>query len=461
MSAAEPGLQGLDGLDDLAQHRPVGPQPARGLPPGAARWPRFEGHTQAAGGPHAEVMALRAATAAGAEVRGATAFVTLEPCSHHGRTPPCCDALIAAGVARWWWRRPTPTRKSPGKAWPACAPPGWRWSCCPTTTRWPRPPVAQHRLFQPHVARPALGAAEVAASLDGTTALSNGASQWITGEAARADGHAWRKRASAVLTGIGTVLEDDPRLDVRLVPPRATPACGGRFAAGTALARLLQPPGEVWSTPPATRPDDACQARCIGRTRRDRDRLPGPGPAIGPAMPRSTWPPCCRAGAARSQRTAPGSRPQAQRQFLREGLVDELLLYLAPALLGPGAGAGQSGPVDRAGARHSSSNSWTASPVGADLRVRARLPGPRPLADPGGPRLAMAHVPKIPHIAMRDGVSPSCLALPRMKSPPWRTVLDHLAERLATVSAAEWQRAHGPGRRAQRGRPAPVPDTPL
>ncbi|WP_101103227.1 bifunctional diaminohydroxyphosphoribosylaminopyrimidine deaminase/5-amino-6-(5-phosphoribosylamino)uracil reductase RibD, partial [Macromonas bipunctata] len=216
----------------------------------------FDGHTQAAGSAHAEVMALRAAQAAGADVRGATACVTLEPCSHHGRTPPCCDALIAAGVARVVVALLDPNPLVGGQGVARLRAAGVQVDVLPATH-----PLALasrernigflHRMTHglPWVRL------KMAASLDGTTALPNGVSQWITSPAARADGHAWRRRAGAVLTGIGTVLADDPGLDVRLVPSTLQPL---RVVLDSQLrtpptARLLAAPGQalIYTAAPA------------------------------------------------------------------------------------------------------------------------------------------------------------------------------------------------------------------
>ena len=168
------------------------------------------GHTQQAGGPHAEIMALRDAHARGHDTRGATAYVTLEPCAHHGRTGPCCDALVEAGISRVVASLADPNPLVCGQGFERLRAAGVMveiglgaedaralnlgfFSRMLRSTPWVR--------------------MKVAASLDGKTALANGRSQWITSGEARSDGHAWRARASAVVTGIGTVLEDDPRLD--------------------------------------------------------------------------------------------------------------------------------------------------------------------------------------------------------------------------------------------------------
>jgi len=177
-----------------------------------------QGHTQRVGGPHAEVMALRAAQEHGHDVRGATAFVTLEPCSHFGRTPPCCDALIRSGIAKVVVAQQDPNPRVAGQGIA-------RLQAAGITAHVLAPDdplaVATRELnigfFSRMLRQTPWVRLKVAASLDGTTALHNGNSQWITSALARTDGHAWRARASAVLTGIGTVLADDPRLDVRLV----------------------------------------------------------------------------------------------------------------------------------------------------------------------------------------------------------------------------------------------------
>ncbi|HEX7439984.1 MAG TPA: bifunctional diaminohydroxyphosphoribosylaminopyrimidine deaminase/5-amino-6-(5-phosphoribosylamino)uracil reductase RibD, partial [Caldimonas sp.] len=178
------------------------------------------GHTQQSGSAHAEVMALRDAAAHGESVRGATAHVTLEPCSHHGRTPPCSEALIAAGVGRVVMaiEDPNPLVSGAGAAQLRAA--GIAVEVGPRADEARELNIGFFSRMQR--GRPWVRL-KAAVSLDGRTALPNGASQWITGAQARADGHAFRKRAGAILTGVGTVLDDDPRLDVRLVPTTNQP----------------------------------------------------------------------------------------------------------------------------------------------------------------------------------------------------------------------------------------------
>jgi len=189
-----------------------------------------QGSTQQAGGPHAEVMALRDAQALGHSTAGATAYVTLEPCSHHGRTGPCCDALVHAGIGRVVAALPDPNPLVAGQGFARLRAAGVAVdiagdSADPALRDWA---AAARELNIGFFSRMLRGTPWVrlktAASLDGVTALPNGQSQWITGEAARADGHAWRARACAVLTGIGTVLQDRPRLDVRGIDTPRQPA---------------------------------------------------------------------------------------------------------------------------------------------------------------------------------------------------------------------------------------------
>jgi diaminohydroxyphosphoribosylaminopyrimidine deaminase/5-amino-6-(5-phosphoribosylamino)uracil reductase len=294
------------------------------------------GFTQRAGEAHAEVMALRDAASRGADVRGATAFVTLEPCSHHGRTPPCCDALIAAGIARVVAALQDPNPLVAGQG----------------TERLRAAGIEVHTGMLADEAREInIGffsrmqrgrpwvRLKSAVSLDGRTALNNGASQWITGEAARADGHAWRKRAGAVLTGAGTVRDDDPRLDVRLVNTVLQPL---RVVVDSRLqtpptARLLDTPGRVLVYAAADLPAaEALKVRgaeiVVLPNARGKVDLAA---VLSDLSTRGVNELHVEAGALLS-----GS-------FVREGLVDEYLTYIAPKLLGTGRELAAFGPLER------------------------------------------------------------------------------------------------------------------
>lgn len=204
------------------------------------------GATQEVGGPHAEVMALREAAANGHDVRGATAWVTLEPCAHHGRTPPCCDALIAAGIGRVVAAMQDPFPAVAGQGMARLRAAGVQVALAGGALAEAAREINIGFFSRVLRGRPWIRL-KTACSLDGRTALPNGVSQWITGPAARADGHAWRRRASVVLTGIGTILSDDPGLDVRLVPTRKQPR---RAVLDSRLripvdAAILQRPGTL------------------------------------------------------------------------------------------------------------------------------------------------------------------------------------------------------------------------
>jgi diaminohydroxyphosphoribosylaminopyrimidine deaminase / 5-amino-6-(5-phosphoribosylamino)uracil reductase len=196
------------------------------------------GHTQPRGAPHAEIMALRAAASQGIDVYGATVYVSLEPCAHHGRTPPCTSALIAAGVGKVVISLLDPNPLVAGKGVQQLLDAGIAVEVLPPDS--PQA-VASRELnigfFSRMIRQQPWVRMKVASSLDGVTALSNGKSQWITSAAARNDGQAWRSRACAVLTGIGTVLADDPLLNVRALLPAMHP--------DALLSELLPLPAEI------------------------------------------------------------------------------------------------------------------------------------------------------------------------------------------------------------------------
>lgn len=319
------------------------------------------GHTQQAGGPHAEVMALRDAASRGESPAGATAYVTLEPCAHHGRTPPCCDALIEARVGRVVYAIDDPNPLVAGQGAARLRAAGIAVESGPLADASRELNIGFFSRMQR--ARPWVRL-KAAISLDGRTALNNGKSQWITGPAARADGHAWRKRAGAVLTGVGTVLDDDPRLDVRLVPTALQPL---RVIVDSRLdtppaARILDHPGSVLIY--AAAPEEA-RRLALAQRGAEIALVPGPhGKVDLPAMLADL----ARRGINELHVEA-GHKLNGS--FVREGLVDEFLVYIAPKLLGIGRELAAFGPIeqlDDALALH-----WhDVTPIDGDLRVLAR-----------------------------------------------------------------------------------------
>jgi diaminohydroxyphosphoribosylaminopyrimidine deaminase/5-amino-6-(5-phosphoribosylamino)uracil reductase len=325
------------------------------------------GATQQAGGPHAEAMALRNAAEAGMSVAGATAWVSLEPCAHHGRTPPCCDALIAARIGRVVVAIGDPFPQVNGQGMARLRAAGIRVDLASAEIAAAARDINIGFFSRVQRGRPWVRM-KVAASLDGTTALHNGASQWITSEAARRDGHAWRRRASAVLTGIGTALADDPRLDVRLVDTPRQPlrvVLDSRFRL-PATARLLAPPGRVLVVGAAP-PGPASQA--LVDTGADVLHLAN---ATGPCVDLQALLAVLAERGINELHLEAGA--QLNGAFLAAGLVDELLLYLAPMLLGPGRPMAQWGPL-QALSQQVALDIVECLPIGPDLRIRARVRG--------------------------------------------------------------------------------------
>ncbi|WP_310567356.1 bifunctional diaminohydroxyphosphoribosylaminopyrimidine deaminase/5-amino-6-(5-phosphoribosylamino)uracil reductase RibD [Hydrogenophaga sp.] len=335
------------------------------------------GHTQQAGSPHAEVMALRDAQARGASVVGATAYVTLEPCSHHGRTPPCCDALIAAGIAKVVVATTDPNPLVAGRGLERLRAAGVDVKLLPPSSEVAR---ACRELnigfFSRMVRKTPWVRMKMASSLDGITALPNGVSQWITGEAARTDGHAWRARACAVLTGIGTVLEDDPMLDVRLVETPRQPHLV------VVDSRLQTPPEARLFQPPA---HGLPRQILIYTASQDRDRTAAlqslgatvvhmPGPAAGSGAKVDLAAMLLDLGRREVNELHVEAGHKLNGSFLREGLVDECLLYLAPQLLGQGGGVAHFGPLERLSDGVPLAFQ-SVDRVGDDLRIVARVRG--------------------------------------------------------------------------------------
>lgn len=279
-----------------------------------------EGWHEKVGEPHAEVHALRAA---GDKARGATAYVTLEPCSHFGRTPPCAEALIGAGVARVVAAMTDPNPLVAGKGLAMLQAAGIETASGLLENE-------ARELNIGFVSRMTRGRPwlrlKAAASLDGKTALNNGVSQWITGPEARRDGHRWRARACAVLTGIGTVRDDDPQLSVRDVETTRQPL---RVVVDSRLetpltARILQG-GPVLIAGAVDSPEKAALLRSTGV---EVVILPN---ASGKVELKDLLDELGRRGINEVHAEA-GFKLNGS--LLREGLVDELLLYLAPCLIG-------------------------------------------------------------------------------------------------------------------------------
>lgn len=327
-----------------------------------------QGHTQPVGGPHAEIMALRDAQSKGHTTAGATAYVTLEPCSHHGRTGPCCDALITAGIKRVVATHTDPNPLVSGQGFARLRAAGVQVDVLAPDD----PMAAQARelnigFFSRMVRKRPWVRAKMASSLDGKTALANGASQWITSPAARADGHLWRARSCAVLTGIGTILADDPRLDVREVATSRQPHL-------VIVDASLQTPADaalfgtrrqvlIYTATPDPTARQALQAR--GATVIDLPSPTEPGRVDLAAMMQDL-----------ARREMNEIHVEAGRgllgALLQAGLVDDMLIYIAPKLLGPGMELAHLPPISQLD-EAISLDYQSVERVGADLRIVARL----------------------------------------------------------------------------------------
>lgn len=329
-----------------------------------------QGHTQPAGGPHAEVMALRDAAAKGHSVVGCTAYVTLEPCCHHGRTGPCCDALIAAGVRKVVASIADPNPLVSGQGFARLRAAGIDVEVGPGAAESRELNIG---FFSRMIRKTPWVRMKVAASLDGQTALLNGQSQWITGDAARADGHAWRARSCAVLTGIGTVLADNPRLDVRLVHTTRQPhVVIVDSNLETPLDAHILGAGRACFIYAAARNDAKKSAlEALGATVIYMPAADGAGLATGKVDLRAMLHHLAKREINELHVEA-GHKLNGS--FIREGLVDELLVYLAPKLLGAGQGMASFGPLQSL----SDAVDLEFLPpemVGPDLRLRARIAG--------------------------------------------------------------------------------------
>jgi diaminohydroxyphosphoribosylaminopyrimidine deaminase/5-amino-6-(5-phosphoribosylamino)uracil reductase len=284
-----------------------------------------EGWHESAGESHAEVYALKAA---GKAAEGSTAYVTLEPCCHHGRTPPCSDALIKAGVRRVVAAMRDPHSQVDGGGLRQLEQAGVTVECglMEESARQLNPGfIRRMQTGRPYVRL------KLAMSLDGRTAMASGESQWITGEAARQDVQHWRARSSAILTGIGTILADDPAMTVRHEGAERQPL---RVIVDTRLStpvksRILQQPGQTMIIT-CSQDTDACDelekagARVITVPQGEHDN-PDLGAVLDLLGEMAINEVHVEAGATLAGR------------FMQDNLVDELVLYMAPVLLGDSA----------------------------------------------------------------------------------------------------------------------------
>ncbi len=332
-----------------------------------------QGHTQRAGGPHAEIVALQDAASRNLSVEGATVYVTLEPCAHHGKTGPCCDALIKAKVAKVVIAMVDPNPLVAGKSID-------RLKAAQIQVELGDGAAASAALNPGFLSRMTRQKPwvrmKIAASLDGQTALQNGQSQWITGPEARADGHAWRARACAILTGIGTVLEDNPLLDLRLSPQADSPPRMPHLVIvdsrldtplGARLFEHTRPdsatPRQVWIYAAIDNPDKRAALEAKGA---HVSLLPNPqGKVDLKALLHDL-----------ARREVNELHVEAGHKLngslIREGCVDEVLLYLAPQMLGLGQGMAQWGPLDNLSQALRLEFKET-SLIGKDLRVLASV----------------------------------------------------------------------------------------
>lgn len=319
-----------------------------------------EGFHVRQGGAHAEVLALQAA---GERARGATAYVTLEPCAHAGHTGPCADALVAAGVARVVAAMRDPFPQVDGEGFE-------RLQAAGIETASGLLEAQARELNVGFLSRIERGRpwvrVKLAMSLDGRTALASGDSKWITGEPARLDGHRWRARAGAILTGAGTIMTDDPQLTVRLgddtpfVPPVRVVLDAGLATIARGRVREGDAPTIYLHAPDAKPPRGLAARRAAVPASNGRLDLHAVMRLLAEAGINELH---VEAGA-----TLAGS-------LLSGGLVDELLLYVAPVLLGDKARPLFAGLRVEDMAQRYRMALCEVTPLGDDLRMRLRPAG--------------------------------------------------------------------------------------
>ena len=329
-----------------------------------------EGYTQVAGSHHAEIMAILDAKAKGHDVKDSTAYVTLEPCCHHGKTPPCTQSLIENGIKQVIAAMTDPNPQVAGQGLETLRNAGIEVRCGLLE-------VQARELNPGFIRRMTLGLPwvrmKIAASLDGTTALSNGVSQWITSDEARLDGHRWRAQSCCILTGIGTVKEDDPRMNVRGID---TP----RQPLKVLIDSFLEVPlsSKILDSSQAGNTVVICGQVNEAHLHHQQEKLremnipiiqlqetSGQGKVDLKAL--MTY----LAQKMHINEVHVEAGYKLNGSLLRENCVDELLIYLAPRLLGEGLGMANLPILNSLG--ESQTSNWQFiehCQVGDDLRVR-------------------------------------------------------------------------------------------
>jgi len=319
-----------------------------------------EGWHERTGGPHAERVAL---DAAGESARGATAYVTLEPCCHHGRTSPCTDALIAAGIVRVVFASEDPNPDVSGGGARQLIDAGIDvvgGVMSAGADTWNVGYIKRRRTGRPYVR------SKIATSLDGRTALANGASQWITGPAARADVQRLRARSSAVLTGVGTILSDDPSLNVR----------------DAALGNVLQPMRVIADSRLRTPVDartlglpGAVRIYCVdGQVANDLSAAGAEVEVVAAVDGRASLPALLDSlGVLQINELLVEAGPGLNGALMTAGLIDELIVYSASHILGSGARGMFDGPLLETMAERVELQLVDLRRVGDDCRLTYRM----------------------------------------------------------------------------------------
>ena len=322
-----------------------------------------QGHTQPAGQAHAEIMALQDAHSQGHSVAGATAYVTLEPCAHQGRTGPCSDALVKAGIAKVIASVQDPNPQVAGQGLARLRAAGIEVQTGLLENEARDINIGFFKRMQHGTPWLRMKTAQ---SLDGHTALNNGESQWITGQSGRDDGHHWRARACAVLSGIGTVLQDDPLLNVRAVHTPRQPDL-------VLIDSRLQTPlnAKLWNGQRrvvifhAVR--DPEKEKALTNKGATLVCLSGHGDKVDlHAMVQHL-------GQLHYNEVHVEAGHKLHGSLLNAGLVDELLVYLAPLLTGPGQAMAALPELTNL----AQAQTWQfqeTTPIGTDLRLLLRRP---------------------------------------------------------------------------------------